>query len=337
MDEAKAAYCARQYADAAALFETAARSSPDDALAAYNNRAAALLELGRYSEAAGAAQAALGLDGGSVKAHYRYAKALDGMGDHSAACLACERALVLSPANAQLLELQAACRLAAGPTASPAVAAAGPRPGEGAAAASSLEPLREHDERCEAEADRAMAMGEFGQAVAWYTHAIKAVEEGAPQQCGGADRGGPGGGGSGGGGASDGGGGGGSGASGGGGTLGWGTALLASLLSRRAAALLSLGRHESCARDCERAAALDACLIEPRVTGAAALMQVRTVVSSRCHTYIPIHRVLFPPTTSHSWPFLIGGSVLQASTHEVVGSTSGPATFPFAVCDTYLL
>ena len=73
MDAAKVAYRSRQYAEAATLFEEAARSCPADALAAHNNRASALLELQRFSEAAGAAKAALGLDGASVKAHYRYA------------------------------------------------------------------------------------------------------------------------------------------------------------------------------------------------------------------------------------------------------------------------
>ena len=33
------------------------------------------------------------------------------------------------------------------------------------------------------------------------------------------------------------------------------------------------------------------------------------VVVNRCHTYIPIYRVLFLPTTHRSWPFLISGSV----------------------------
>jgi len=57
------------------------------------------------------------------------------------------------------------------------------------------------------------------------------------------------------------------------------------------------------------------------------------VVSSRCHTYIPIYEVLFPPTHSSQLTFSEQWFGPHAFTHEVVGSAPCSATFPFAVCD----
>jgi len=57
-----------------------------------------------------------------------------------------------------------------------------------------------------------------------------------------------------------------------------------------------------------------------------------SVVSSRCHTYIPIYEELFPPTNHYSWPFR--SVVRSVVVHpEVVGSTPGSVTHMSAGVD----
>ena len=65
----------------------------------------------------------------------------------------------------------------------------------------------------------------------------------------------------------------------------------------------------------------------------AASLDLLLGVSSRCHAYIPIYRALLFPTDLSQLTFSDQWFGLQAFTHEVVGSTPGSATFPFAVCD----
>ncbi len=160
LELARAAFAAKRYAEAAALFEAVALESPADALAAHNKRAAAWLELGRFADAAAAASAALSLDGASVKAHYRYARALHGMGKHRSGWSACERALRLAPTNAQLAELQAACaRAAEEEEEEGAGAAAGQAATEARVVAEPTDAAGEagYDAQCEAAADEASA------------------------------------------------------------------------------------------------------------------------------------------------------------------------------------
>ena len=60
---------------------------------------------------------------------------------------------------------------------------------------------------------------------------------------------------------------------------------------------------------------------------------IGSVVSSRCQTYPPTYRVLGFSTKLSQLTLSDQWFGPHACTLEVVGSTPGSATFPFAVCD----
>ena len=93
---------------------------------------------------------------------------------------------------------------------------------------------------CRAAGNRLYREGEYGQACAWYGHAISALERGEGV---GTDASQP-------------------------------STATATLLSNRAAALLKLGRWADAAADCERAVALDGQLVKAYARGSAALMRL---------------------------------------------------------------
>ena len=74
------------------------------------NRAAALMKMGRWEDAANDARNAIhDAPDGFVKAHYRLACALRGAGDNAGAQAACDDALQIRPGNDQLKMLREAC------------------------------------------------------------------------------------------------------------------------------------------------------------------------------------------------------------------------------------
>ena len=94
--EATAAFKAADYAKAASLFARAADLGGSEPHALHCNRSAALAALERYGDALEAADAAIALSDGYVKAHYRRALALAALERHADAAAACARAIELN-------------------------------------------------------------------------------------------------------------------------------------------------------------------------------------------------------------------------------------------------
>ena len=221
------------------------------------NRSAALMKLSRADEAVRDAASAVAATPDAVKPHYRHACALRAGGAIGEALAACDAGLALAPGHVQLLELAHACADELGrqqqqppaDTGVTAAAAATPPPPEPAP-----EPARDPDEPdpeenyagwCRHQGTRLFRSAEFGQACAWYGHAIGALERGegvgaeAPAVDGALPK-----------------------------------ASIAQLLSNRAASWLKLRRWAAAAADCERAVALDASLVKAYARGSAALMRL---------------------------------------------------------------
>ena len=194
------------------------------------NRSVALLKADRCMEAEADAARAVALDGSALKPHYRRACALKALGRHREAATACAVGLKLADAagggSTQLTTLKHECEEAAAAvaaaveTGSTSAAVAAPLSGEDAAV-----DVAEHDHDddgdyatfCQTTANRLYGEGEIGQACAWYSHAISALEQAATT-----------------------------------GGLVEEPRRLATLLSNRAATMLKLGRFYEAGRDCER-------------------------------------------------------------------------------------
>ena len=109
---AKAAFAAGDFEAAAQLYSSLLerRSAVEQRHLLLCNRAAALMKMGRYEDAANDARDAIqDAPEGFVKAHYRLACALRGAGDNAGAQAACDDALQIRPGNDQLKVLREAC------------------------------------------------------------------------------------------------------------------------------------------------------------------------------------------------------------------------------------
>ena len=259
---AKACFAAGDYEQAEALFSILLQDeAAADRLAHYCNRSACRLKLGRHDDAAADARVALEISPDSVKAHFRLASALveraqrcsgaEGSGRRAEAAAACSAALALHPGHAQLLALAARCaeeESAPAAASAPAESAAPPAPtaGDGDNGGVAEE---DYAEWCRQTANRLYGEGEFGQAVAWYGHALSALGASStaapPPQTPAADGTGD---------ADDG-----------------DAAAAVTLLSNRAAAALKLGRWADAAADARAARATLA--RSRRVRGSAALLR----------------------------------------------------------------
>ena len=200
--EAKAAFAAGRHADAASLFGQLLQMSGAELHLVLCNRSAAWAKLGMWQEAeVDARDAQAAAPPGFLKAPYRLACALQGGGQLDEALTVCDGALALSPTNEQLLALRRslapaaeATRSTRGRPASEAAAAAlvsAAAREERAEAAAEKDTEAEAEEElpleghssyaafCQATGNRLFKAGEWGQAVAWYTHAVEAVGEAA--------------------------------------------------------------------------------------------------------------------------------------------------------------
>ena len=266
--QAKACFAAGDYERAEALFSILLQDeAAADRLAHYCNRSACRLKLGRHDDAAADARVALEISPDSVKAHFRLASALvdraercsgaEGGGRRAEAAAACSAALALHPGHAQLLALAARCaeeESAPSAASAPAESAAPPAPTAGDGDGGVAE--EDYAEWCRQTANRLYGEGEFGQAVAWYGHALSAL--GASSAAAAPPPTAP---------AAD-------GAEGSGDADDGDAAAVVTLLSNRAAAALKLGRWADAAADARAAAARDARAIKARVRGSAALLQM---------------------------------------------------------------
>eukprot|EP00320_Phaeocystis_rex_P014991 CAMPEP_0119072016 /NCGR_PEP_ID=MMETSP1178-20130426/56621_1 /TAXON_ID=33656 /ORGANISM="unid sp, Strain CCMP2000" /LENGTH=198 /DNA_ID=CAMNT_0007053993 /DNA_START=33 /DNA_END=629 /DNA_ORIENTATION=- len=109
---AKAAFAAGDFEAACRLYSSLLerRSAIEQRHLLLCNRAAALMKMGRYEDAANDARDAIqDAPEGFVKAHYRLACALRGCGDNIGALTACDDALRIRPGNDQLKALREAC------------------------------------------------------------------------------------------------------------------------------------------------------------------------------------------------------------------------------------
>jgi tetratricopeptide (TPR) repeat protein len=109
---AKAAFAAGDFEAAAQLYSSLLerRSAVEQRHLLLCNRAAALMKMGRYEDAANDARDAIqDAPEGFVKAHYRLACALRGAGDNAGAQAACDDALQIRPGNDQLKALRESC------------------------------------------------------------------------------------------------------------------------------------------------------------------------------------------------------------------------------------
>ena len=244
------------------------------------NRSMALVKLGRCEEALVDAVRAVFVDGKSLKPRYRHASALKALGRHRAAMEACDAGLAISPDHAQLIEMRNACSAALAVDAAASEApidlssseaasmqtedgtttitrtstSAGTGTGggtgtfDGRAAslasaedeAAKLEDDGDYAAFCQSTANRLYGEGEYGQAVAWYTHAIGALQrvirreqQQQPQQ--------------------------------------QQMRKLATVLSNRAASFIQLRRWADVACDCEEAIRLDITQVKAYARGSAAL------------------------------------------------------------------
>ena len=235
------------------------------------NRSIGLLNLQRTAEAVSDAAAAVAASPGAIKPRYRHACALRAHGAIGKALAVCDAALELEPDHMQLLKLAQSCAelleqaplfdtgvTAAVPAASPmlrsevlvppsAPSAPPTAPPSAPPAPSADEPDPEKDYAgwCRAQGNRLFREAEYGQACAWYGHAIVSLERGegvgvdAPTADGSPPRG-----------------------------------AIATLLSNRAASWLKLGRWAPAAADCERAVTLEPTNIKAYARGSAALMRL---------------------------------------------------------------
>ena len=109
---AKAAFAAGDFEAAAQMYSSLLerRSAVEQRHLLLCNRAAALMKMGRWEDAANDARNAIhDAPEGFVKAHYRLACALRGAGDNAGAQAACDDALQIRPGNDQLKMLREAC------------------------------------------------------------------------------------------------------------------------------------------------------------------------------------------------------------------------------------
>ena len=235
------------------------------------NRSIGLLNLQRTAEAVSDAAAAVAASPGAIKPRYRHACALRAHGAIGKALAVCDAALELEPDHMQLLKLAQSCAelleqaplfdtgvTAAVPAASPmlrsevlvppsAPSAPPTAPPSAPPAPSADEPDPEKDYAgwCRAQGNRLFREAEYGQACAWYGHAIVSLERGegvgvdAPTADGSPPRG-----------------------------------AIATLLSNRAASWLKLGRWAPAAADCERAVTLEPTNINAYARGSAALKRL---------------------------------------------------------------
>ena len=245
------------HAEAICAYDLALEAAQDDATrgAILCNRSAALLKAHKLDQAAEDASRAVELNPTLVKPRYRQACALSALGRARDALMACDAGLAVAPGNAQLLALRSRCEQEAAEVAAVVATGAdlsGAAVASGAAealAAMELEadaeqPPEDDDEYamwCQATANRLYGKGEFGQACAWYTHAVAALS----RCCGGE-----------------------------GDSSANTERRLATLLSNRAATLLRLGRWSEVVVDCKRAVALDADQVKAYARGSAALMRL---------------------------------------------------------------
>lgn len=169
------------------------RPEPDQSLciALLCNRSAALLKAERCEEAERDAALAVEIDPSLVKPRYRHACALLALGRVQEATVTCDAALAHAPNNSQLEALRRRCddaqvAAAASPGSEPAVAsnvASGAGVSTAECASDSAADTAAAEEAaggdyvawCRNTANRLYGEGEYGQACAWYGHAIQAL------------------------------------------------------------------------------------------------------------------------------------------------------------------
>jgi Flp pilus assembly protein TadD len=101
----KAAFAAGDYSAAEKHFDVALDTNMANRPEVLCNRAAALIKLGRFEDAACDASEASDLEPSMLKAHYRLACALKALGRRDCGLKACRAALALQPDHAQLVKL----------------------------------------------------------------------------------------------------------------------------------------------------------------------------------------------------------------------------------------
>ena len=239
------------YSEAICAYDAALNlaDAPTQIISILCNRSAALLKAGKFGEAAEDAARAVALEPNQLKPRYRQACALYELGRHRDSLVACDAGLSLAPSNAQLLALRSKCEqeLATNEVASAMATGAADISdvvdGGGAAAAgpSQDEPPPEEDGEyaiwCQAAANKLYGQGEYGQACAWYTHAITALSR--------VD-----------------------------GTAAEDVKRLATILSNRAACMLKLNRWREAANDATQSVDLDSSQVKAYARGSAALMRL---------------------------------------------------------------
>ena len=102
----KAAFAAGDFAEAEKKFDAALLSNAPNRVELLCNRAAALIKLGRFADAACDAAEAANFEPSFVKAHYRLACALKSLGQKEKALKACMDGIALQPESAQLQKLE---------------------------------------------------------------------------------------------------------------------------------------------------------------------------------------------------------------------------------------
>ena len=103
--KAKAAFAAGDYAAAEAEFTRVLDENPDNRVEIVCNRAACSLKLGAYSDAVSDAAEAACMDPTYVKAQYRLALGLQGLGKLDRAAKVCRDGLALQPDSPQMQKL----------------------------------------------------------------------------------------------------------------------------------------------------------------------------------------------------------------------------------------
>lgn len=237
--------------EAICAYDLALAVADDDAArtAILCNRSAVLLKDNKCKEATSDAARAVALDPANVKPRYRQACALSALGKTREAMAACDAGIKLAPDNAQLQALRSRCEQELAEEAAAAVATGAPSPASAdTEATAESEPSEEPPEDdaeyatwCQATANRLFGQREYGQACAWYTHAITALDQLAD--------------------AAE-------------------SERTATLLSNRAATMLRLGRWKEAAVDCRRAISLDTKQLKAYARGSAALMRLGATAES---------------------------------------------------------
>ena len=239
---ARAAFAAGDFEAAARLFGDAMHSAchAGEQHHLLCNRSAALVKCGRFAEAVEDAELAIASSPDNVKAHYRRAQALEGMGSYRLGEQACADALRLDPGHVQVAALLAQCQKSRA-AAEDCRSCSAPEAGQGAtanegdsrSAATAVPDGSSYVTWCRETAAGFASASQHGQACAWYGHALVASES---EQTPPVEQ--------------------------------------ARLLADRAVALSHLSRYEQAAADCARAIELDCSLVDAHVCGAVALLQL---------------------------------------------------------------